>query len=271
MEPRRSAALKALRKNITVAMTSDIPPGRPRRRHGHRHARAHVRQAHRAACNRDRRFVALPTWSRFTINLPFTKLAMVAGDPIHVPRDADEDTMEAYRQKVEAAMNAATERAYELAGSDARKTAPKPQLPRRWVSCFRFTGPATPAARPAAMAILRRRAARGKEVPARLPERLGIASVSRPEGPLFWFHAASVGETNAVLPLMHELKRRCPSLNILLTTVTVTSSKIAAERLPQGAIHQFMPLDSPRFCRASSSIGALHLALFTEFLKSGRT
>ena len=114
------------------------------------------------------------------------------------------------------------------------------------------------------MSILRRRAARGKEVSARLPERLGIASAPRPEGPLFWFHAASVGETNAVLPLMHELKRRCPALNIVLTTVTVTSAKIAAERLPQGAIHQFMPLDSPRFCRRFMEHWRPDLALFTE-------
>ena len=71
------------------------------------------------------RFFALPTWSRLTINLPFTKLAMVVGDPIYVPRDADEEAMEALRQEVEAGMNAATERAYKLAGSDARKTAPK--------------------------------------------------------------------------------------------------------------------------------------------------
>ncbi len=260
------AALKALRKDITVAMTTDIPPGPARVAGmgivmlGRMSGRPIVPLAIATG-----RFIALPTWSRFTINLPFTKLAMVAGDPIHVPRDADEETMEDYRRKVEAAMNAATERAYELAGGDARKTAPKPAKPPQrsgfLLSLYRAV---TSAARPAAMAILRRRAARGKEAPARLPERLGIASVPRPEGPLFWFHAASVGETNAVLPLMHELKRRCPSLNILLTTVTVTSSKIAAERLPQGAIHQFMPLDSPRFCRRFIEHWRPDLALFTE-------
>ena len=108
------------------------------------------------------RFIALPTWSRFTINLPFTKLAMVAGDPIHVPRDADEETMEDYRRKVEASMNAATERAYELAGGDARKTAPKPaKPPQRSGFLLTLYRAVTSAARPAAMAILRRRAARG--------------------------------------------------------------------------------------------------------------
>ncbi len=54
---------------------------------------------------------------------------------------------------------------------------------------------------------------------------------------------------------MHELKRRYPALNLLLTTITVTSAKVAASRLPEGAIHQFMPLDSPTLLRA------LHRAL----------
>jgi 3-deoxy-D-manno-octulosonic-acid transferase len=259
------AALKAIRANITVAMTTDIPPGPARVAGmgivtlGRMSGRPIVPLAIATG-----RFITLPTWSRFTINLPFTKLAMVAGDPIYVPRDADETTLEAYREQVEAAMNAATARAYELAGSDARKTVPKAARTQRTGFLLSLYRGATWAARPAAMSILRRRAARGKEVPARLPERLGIATLARPEGPLFWFHAASVGETNAVLPLMHELKARYPSLNILLTTVTVTSSKIAAERLPKGAIHQFMPLDSPRFCRRFVEHWRPDLGLFTE-------
>jgi 3-deoxy-D-manno-octulosonic-acid transferase len=260
------AAVKALRSDTTVAMTTDIPPG-PARVAGMgivTLARMSGRPILPAAVATGR-FFTLPTWSRLTINLPFTQLAMVVGDPIYVPRDADEDTLEALRQKVEAGMNATTERAYKLAGSDASKTAPKSaQPPRRSGFLLSIYRGATWAARPAAMTLLRRRAARGKEVPARISERLGIASVARPEGPLFWFHAASVGETNAVLPLMHELKRRCPALNILLTTVTVTSSKIAAERMPAGAIHQFIPLDSPRFCQRFIDHWHPDLALFTE-------
>ncbi len=162
---------------------------------------AHVGAAYRAARVATGRFITLPTWSRFTINLPFTKLAMVAGEPIYVPRDADEAAMEDYRRQVEAAMNAATERAYELAGSDARKTAAEAceDATHSGLLLSAYRG-ATWAARPAAMTILRKRAARGKEVPERLPERLGYASAPRPEGRLFWFHAASVGETNSILP-----------------------------------------------------------------------
>ncbi len=258
--------LKAIRANITVAMTADIPPG-PARVAGMgivTAARISGRPIVPLAIATGR-FVTLPTWSRFTINLPFTKLAMVAGDPIHVPRDIGADGLEAYRQKVEAAMNAATARAYELAGSHASKTLPKsPAAARRSGFLLSLYRGVTSAARPAAMTILRRRAARGKEVPARLPERLGIAAIARPSGVLYWFHAASVGETNAVLPLMYELKQRFPSLNILLTTATVTSAKIAADRLPPGAIHQFMPLDNPLFCRRFIEHWRPDLGLFTE-------
>ena len=137
------AALKALRKNITVAMTSDIPPGPARVAGmgivmlGRMSGRPIVPLAIATG-----RFIALPTWSRFTINLPFTKLAMVAGDPIHVPRDADEETMEVYRRKVEAAMNAATERAYGWpAATPGKPRRRPPSRPGARVSCFRFTGP----------------------------------------------------------------------------------------------------------------------------------
>lgn len=260
------AALKTLRANTTVAMTTDIPPG-PARVAGMgivTLARMSGRPIVPMAIATGR-FATLPTWSRFTINMPFSKLAMVVGEPIHVRRDADEAELEALRQQVEAAMNATTERAYELAGGDAKRTAPKPApKPRRSGLLLSIYRGATWAARPAAMSILRRRAAKGKEIPERLPERLGISSISRPDGPLFWFHAASVGETNAILPLIHELKRRYPALNILVTTITVTSAEIAAARLPEGAIHQFMPLDSPRFCARFIEHWRPDLGLFTE-------
>jgi len=62
-----------------------------------------------------RRRVVLDNWDHTTINLPFGHGARVAGAPIHVPADADAAMLEAARQAVEAGLNAATERAYELA------------------------------------------------------------------------------------------------------------------------------------------------------------
>lgn len=83
----------------------------------------------------------------------------------------------------------------------------------------------------------------GKEVPTRKGERFGRTATSRPSGTLVWIHAASVGETVSVLPLVEELT--ASGHKVLLTTVTVTSAELAQSRLPDGAIHQFMPFDAP--------------------------
>ena len=103
------------------------------------------------------------------------------------------------------------------------------------------------AAAPALRLMLLRRAARGKEIRARLPERFGHAAMPRPAGRLLWVHAASVGETLSALPLLAALPA---DLTVLFTTGTRTSATLLAERLaglgpPCTVIHQFVPLDVP--------------------------
>ncbi len=100
-------------------------------------------------------------------------------------------------------------------------------------------------ATPALEWLLRRRLARGKEHPTRLGERRGIASAPRPVGKIVWLHAASVGESLSLLPLVTYLRQHRPDLPLLLTTGTVTSARLMAARLPAGVIHQFMPVDHP--------------------------
>ena len=99
---------------------------------------------------------------------------------------------------------------------------------------------------PLAPLLLSQRAARGKEDRARLQERLGLASQQRPAGKLVWVHGASVGESLAALPLIEKLMGKDAGLQVLVTSGTVTSAKMMQARLPQGAIHQFVPLDVPR-------------------------
>lgn len=96
-------------------------------------------------------------------------------------------------------------------------------------------------ARPFLPAVLSSRQGRGKEEKARLGERYGIASLPRPSGRLVWVHAASVGETNAILPLVRRLTSA--GFPVLFTCTTVTAARIAAGALPEGAFHQFAPLD----------------------------
>ncbi len=95
---------------------------------------------------------------------------------------------------------------------------------------------------------LRRRLKRGKEDPARFAERLGKPGLPRPEGRLVWLHGASVGESLSLLPLVERLAAR-PGLSVLVTTGTVTSAALMTERLPQGAVHQYVPVDRPAWVK----------------------
>ena len=97
---------------------------------------------------------------------------------------------------------------------------------------------------PLAPLLLRERAARGKEDWTRLNERLGLSGLPRPDGRLVWIHGASVGESLSALPLITKLLE-AGNTNVLVTSGTVTSAAMMSHRLPAGAIHQFVPLDTP--------------------------
>ncbi len=116
-------------------------------------------------------------------------------------------------------------------------------------------GPLTPL-------LLSYRAKHGKEHAVRLDERRGLARMARPKGPLVWLHGASVGELASVLPLIERIARR--GIGVLVTTGTVTSGGLAEQRLPAGVIHQFVPLDVPRFVRRFLAHWRPDLALFVE-------
>ncbi|MDW5314163.1 lipid IV(A) 3-deoxy-D-manno-octulosonic acid transferase [Rhizobium sp. PL01] len=111
-------------------------------------------------------------------------------------------------------------------------------LARLALSSYRWIGTA---AYPLVWGYLAARAAKGKEDSARRQERYGHASAPRPQGPLVWFHAASVGETTAIIPLINEVSRR--GISVVLTTGTKTSARIVADRLGSRVIHQYVPLD----------------------------
>lgn len=94
-------------------------------------------------------------------------------------------------------------------------------------------------------ALLHVRLRAGKEDPARLDERKGIAGRLRPTGRLYWVHAASVGEAQSALILIDELLKHDPAMMIMVTTGTVTSADLMKKRLPPQAFHQFYPVDHP--------------------------
>ena len=115
---------------------------------------------------------------------------------------------------------------------------------------------------PLASLLVSYRLRRGKEDPARLPERRGETSTARPAGPLVWVHGASVGEITAALPLIGSI--RAEGFQVLVTSGTVTSAELAQQRLPSGAVHQFVPLDAPAFVTRFLDHWRPDLALFVE-------
>lgn len=107
-----------------------------------------------------------------------------------------------------------------------------------------------PLGAPLIAAFMRRRLAAGKEDAMRFGERQGAASLGRPDGSrLIWVHAASVGESLSMLPLIEYLLAADADLTLLLTTGTISSAQLMAERLPPRAIHQYAPLDRPSYVR----------------------
>jgi 3-deoxy-D-manno-octulosonic-acid transferase len=111
---------------------------------------------------------------------------------------------------------------------------------------------------------LRERVAEGKEDPARIGERRGAASLPRPEGRLVWFHAASVGESLSLVELIRRILEETDDVSILVTTGTVTSAGVMAERLPEGAVHQYVPLDARAFVRRFLDHWKPDLAIWCE-------
>lgn len=111
---------------------------------------------------------------------------------------------------------------------------------------------------------LKRRASAGKEDPARLSERFGKTDTPRPDGPLVWLHAASVGESIMLLPLITKIKAERPDVFVLLTTGTLTSAQLMGRRLPAGCVHQFAPADTRKSVRAFLSHWTPDFAIWAE-------
>jgi 3-deoxy-D-manno-octulosonic-acid transferase len=58
-----------------------------------------------------------------------------------------------------------------------------------------------------------------------------------------WIHAVSVGEVIAATPLLKSLRKRYPSKEIILSTITDTGQKVAKERAPGGTVVVYLPFD----------------------------
>jgi 3-deoxy-D-manno-octulosonic-acid transferase len=80
---------------------------------------------------------------------------------------------------------------------------------------------------------------------------------------IIWFHAASVGESLSIIPLINHFAQD-PKCQILVTSGTVTSAKLLAKKLPLNSIHQYIPIDSLFIVKKFLRHWQPNLAIWTE-------
>nr|WP_277875947.1 glycosyltransferase N-terminal domain-containing protein [Acetobacter fallax] len=204
------------------------------------------------------------SWDRMALPLPFGRGRIVCGAPVRIMRGEHEEA----RKTLTAALNAASLAAAKPVAGHVEYLRPMPAsaVTEGVVMAPKMRGRAQNAGRsqlwaalatlmaPGLTVMLRVRLRRGKEIRERLRERMGLAPVSRPSGPLVWLHAASVGETVSVVPLIRACLEGQPSLKVLVTTGTVTAARtldreLSLEMTAGHVLHQFVPLDVPRWIK----------------------
>ena len=107
---------------------------------------------------------------------------------------------------------------------------------------------------------------RKKEHPTRYKEKLAHISLSRGEGFVLWCHVASVGEAMSILPLIENFEQDEKIKKILITTITLSSAEVLQKRFGQNkkVIHQFLPLDIPKFTYKFLNHWSPNLAIFID-------
>ena len=85
----------------------------------------------------------------------------------------------------------------------------------------------------------------GKENLKSILEKFGFSKKRRNKGKLLWFHCSSVGEFLSIIPLIERLEKERDIKNILVSTSTLSSSKIFYKFNFKKTFHQFYPLDNP--------------------------
>ena len=83
-----------------------------------------------------------------------------------------------------------------------------------------------------------------KEHPTRFLEKLGISSKTRMQGKVIWFHGSSVGEVLSIMPLIERLEKNSKIKQIVITSSTLSSSKVLEKYKLNKTVHQFFPIDA---------------------------
>ena len=103
-----------------------------------------------------------------------------------------------------------------------------------------------------------------KESFLRFKEKFCFFSKAKVRGKLIWFHGASVGELQSIIPLMEKLEKKKDIKQILVTSNTLSSSKIIEKISSKKIIHQFFPIDTNILSRKFLNYWRPTLAFFVD-------
>ena len=103
-----------------------------------------------------------------------------------------------------------------------------------------------------------------KEDSKRYKEKFGYFTKNRSKGKLIWFHGASVGEFQSIVPLLEKLEKSKKISQILITSNTLSSSKIISKIKLKKITHQFFPIDNYLIVKKFVKYWRPSIALFID-------
>ena len=108
------------------------------------------------------------------------------------------------------------------------------------------------------------RVIKGKEDILRFKEKFCLISKKRLAGKVIWFHGSSVGEIMSVIPILNKYDKENTFNQILVTSSTVSSSKIIEKYNFKKVVHQFLPIDHIFFSNFFLNYWKPDFAIFLE-------
>ena len=105
---------------------------------------------------------------------------------------------------------------------------------------------------------------KNKEDKKRFIEKFSFPLKKRKDGKLIWFHGASVGELLSVIPIIKIYEKKKSINQILVTSSTLSSSKVFEKYNFKKTIHQFYPIDHFIFTSKFLKFWKPNVAFFIE-------
>ena len=112
--------------------------------------------------------------------------------------------------------------------------------------------------------ILILRILKGKEDSSRFFEKYGFTSLEKNRNNLIWFHGSSVGEILSVIPIIEKIEKEKKNIQILITSNTLSSSKVLKKYNFKRTFHQFLPIDSNIIVKKFLNHWEPNLVIFIE-------